>query len=51
MVELPCIETTCGIVFQKITDNGLSESVGNTNTGNKCTAIFGTKEIEGIRKI
>lgn len=38
------------ILFRKVTDRGLPESVGSANVGKKCTVITGHKEVEGLQE-
>ncbi len=37
------------ILFRKVTDRGLPESVGSANVGKKCTVVTGHKEVEGLQ--
>lgn len=38
------------VLFRKVTDRGLPESVGSANVGKKCTVITGHKDVEGLQE-
>ncbi len=38
------------VLFRKVTNRGLPESVGSAHQGKKCTVITGHKEVEGLQE-
>lgn len=38
------------VLFRKVTDRGLPESVGSANVGKKCTVILGHMDVEGLQE-
>lgn len=38
------------VLFRKVTDRGLPESVGSAHVGKKCTVITGLKDVEGLQE-
>ncbi|WP_292379165.1 hypothetical protein [Methanosarcina sp. UBA289] len=38
------------VLFRKVTDRGLPESVGSAHHGKRCTVITGHKDVEGLQE-